>query len=84
MGVADCLIQAGLVKVLQKSFKRQFGPLPDTLQAGACIFQLFPLPIQFLLVGQNGLCLLVIRFRSTPSTFPDRQATFYGVRSGSP
>ena len=37
MGVADCLIQAGF-NSQNMSFKRQFDPLPDTLQAGACIF----------------------------------------------
>ena len=40
--------------------------------------------LQFLPAGQYELCLSVIRFRSTPSMFPHRQATFYGVRSGSP
>ena len=37
MGLADC-INAGLVKILEKSFKHKLGPLPDTLQAGARVF----------------------------------------------
>ena len=37
---------AGLVKTLEKLFKRKLGPLPGTPQAGACIPQLlyFPAP----------------------------------------
>ena len=35
MGLADCINYAGLSKTLEKSSKRKFGPLPDTLQAGA-------------------------------------------------
>ena len=35
---ADCINYAGLVKTLETLFKRKLGPLPDTLQAGACIF----------------------------------------------
>ena len=30
-----------LVETLKKLFKRKLGPLPDTLQAGACIFPPF-------------------------------------------
>ncbi len=41
MGLADCINYAGLVKTLEKSFKRKLGPLPDTLQTGACIFPPF-------------------------------------------
>ncbi len=42
-GIADCINYAGLDKILQKSLTCQFGPLPDTLQAGACIFPPFPM-----------------------------------------
>ncbi len=38
MCITDCIIYVGLDKMLQKSFTCQFGPLPDTLQAGARIF----------------------------------------------
>ena len=38
MGLADCINKAGLVEILEKSFKRKLGPLTDTLQADACIF----------------------------------------------
>ncbi len=41
MGSADCINYAGLVETLEKFFKRKLGPLPDTLQAGACIFPPF-------------------------------------------
>ena len=41
MGSADCPYYAGLVKTTEKLFKRKLGPLPDTLQAGACIFPPF-------------------------------------------
>ena len=41
MGSADCLYYAGLVKTPEKLFKRKLGPLPDTLQAGACVFPPF-------------------------------------------
>ncbi len=46
MGIADCIVYAGLDKIPQKSFTRLFqvfGPLPDTLQVGACIFPSFPM-----------------------------------------
>ena len=42
MGIADCVIYAGLDKTPKKSFTHQFGPLPDTLQTGTCIFPPFP------------------------------------------
>ena len=35
MASADCINYAGIVKTLEKLFKRKLGPLPDTLQAGA-------------------------------------------------
>ena len=41
MGQADCINYAGLVETLEKSLKRKLGPLPDTLQAGACVFPPF-------------------------------------------
>ena len=41
MGSADCIYYAGLVKTPEKLFKRKLGPLPDTLQAGACVFPPF-------------------------------------------
>ena len=41
IGSADCINYAGLGKTLEKLFKRKLGPLPDTLQAGACIFPVF-------------------------------------------
>ena len=41
MGLADCINLAGLAKILEKPFKRKLGPLPDTLQAGACVFPPF-------------------------------------------
>ncbi len=41
MGSADCINCAGLVKTLEKLFKSKTWPLPDTLQAGACIFPPF-------------------------------------------
>ncbi len=34
IGFTDCINYAGLVKTLEKLFKRKLGPLPDTLQAG--------------------------------------------------
>ncbi len=40
MGFEDC-IYTGLVKTLEKLFIRKLGPLPDTLQAGACVFPPF-------------------------------------------
>ena len=58
MGLADCINLAGLAKILEKPFKRKLGPLPDTLQAGACVFLPFqnvPAP-QFLPTGQYALC----------------------------
>ena len=69
--LADCVSWAGLVKTPKKSFKRKRGLLPDTLQAGACIFPPFltflsvsqtseantHVPfLQFLPTGQYGLC----------------------------
>ncbi len=41
MGFADCVNLAGLVITLERLFKRKLGPLPDSLQAGACIFPPF-------------------------------------------
>ena len=41
MGSTDCINYAGLVKTPEKLFKRKLGPLPDTLQAGACVFPPF-------------------------------------------
>ncbi len=41
MGLADSINYAGLVKSLEKSLKRKLDPLPDTLQAGACVFPPF-------------------------------------------
>ena len=41
MGSADYMYYAGLGKAPEKLFKRKLGPLPDTLQAGACIFPPF-------------------------------------------
>ena len=48
----------GLVKTLEKSFKRKLGPFPDTLQAGACILPPFLRyhPPQFLPTDQYQLC----------------------------
>ena len=93
MGVADCLTQAGLVKIPQKSFKH---PLPDTLQAGACIFLPFRMPIyvtaigshilplQFLPAGQYGLCFGYFVSGPLLQHSHNRQATSYGAISGSP
>ncbi len=62
MGLADCTNLADLAKILEKPFGRKLGPLPDTLQAGACVFPPFqnvythvPSP-QFLPTDQYGLC----------------------------
>ena len=41
MGSADCINCAGLVKTLEKLFRRKLGPLPDTLQAGDCVLPPF-------------------------------------------
>ncbi len=41
MGSADCRYYAGLVKTPEKLLKHTLGPLPDTLQAGACVFPPF-------------------------------------------
>ncbi len=41
MGSADCLYYAGLVKTPEKLFKLKLGPLPDRLEAGACVFPPF-------------------------------------------
>ncbi len=41
MGLADCIDYARLVKPLEKSSRCKLGPLPDTLQAGACVFPPF-------------------------------------------
>ena len=40
-GITDRIVYEGSDKILLKSFARQFGPLPDTLQTGACIFLSF-------------------------------------------
>ncbi len=41
MGLADCINLAGLAKILEKPVERKLGPLPDTLQAGTCVFPPF-------------------------------------------
>ena len=83
-GIADCIIYAGLDKILWKSFTVHVNlALCQTHCKQVPVFSrpfrcLSVLPVlQCLLVGQYGLCLLVICFRSTPPTFPHRQATFY-------
>ncbi len=64
MGSADCIVYAGLVKTLERLFKRKLGHLPDKLQAGPCIFPPFQISHdhfahvsypQFLPKGQYGL-----------------------------
>ena len=94
MGVADCSIQAGLVKIPQKSFKRQFSSLHARHTASRCLY--FPtlsdaylchrhvLPLQFLPVGQYGLCFGYFVSGPLLQRSHYRQAIFYGVRSGSP
>ncbi len=53
MGSADCLYYAGLVKTPEKLFKRTLGPLPDTLQAGACVFPPFEISLDHLVKMLN-------------------------------
>ncbi len=55
MGVADC-INVDLDKILQKSSTHQ-GPLPDTMQAGACNFPPFPMFICLTNFGSQSKAL---------------------------
>ncbi len=62
MGSVDCIYYAGLVKTPKKLFKRELGPLPDTLQAGACVFPIFQIsPSSNLRVNMG--CALIILFQ---------------------
>ena len=53
MGSADCLYYAGLVKTPEKLFKRTLGPLPDTLQEGACVFPPFQISCDHVVKNPN-------------------------------
>ncbi len=56
MGLADCINLVDLTKILEKPFKRKLGPLPDTLQAGACVF----LPFQNVFVSRDHVPLAML------------------------
>ncbi len=84
MGFAHCINYADLVKTLEK-FKRNLGPLPDTLQAGACVFPpfwksryhvvLYSAHVSCPSVPAYGSICVVLPlfcFRSAPSTFPQK------------
>ncbi len=81
MGLADCINYVGIVKTLEKSFKRKLGPLQDTLQADACIFPSFrSLPS----LGMGCALIILFQVRSLNVPIIDRQVISYGAISGSP
>ncbi len=94
MSSADCINYAGLVKILGKLFKRKLGPLPDTLQAGACIFPLYAriIPLYFPTLRTYhtpSSCLrvnigyvLVILFQVCSLYVPTKTGHLYGAISG--
>ncbi len=74
---ADCLYYAGLVKTPKMLFKRKLGPLPDTLQAGACVP---PVPT----FGSIWVVLWLFVSGPLPLRSHKRQVTFSGPFLGVP
>ena len=82
MGSTDCINYVGLVKTLEKLFKRKPGPLPDTLQAGACVFP--PFLIYFTHTSYPPVPAYGTIWIVPPSTFPKKTGQLLGAISGSP
>ncbi len=80
MGFAHCINYAGLVKTLEKSFKRKLGPLPDTLQAATFVC----MSSSYLRVNMGCALVILFQVRSLNVPIKDRSpltGPFLGVPS---